>query len=152
MPTFFDRQLSRGLMRPTMTLRDPFYEMNRMDPFFDLSLRDPFFDTSLDTMRPSMLDFFDPFNSMDRLMGRNLRWLNEPSMLPSRLMAPIVPQKYRITLDCTGFSESSIKTSITGENFSNFISTITANEQLLKTMFLFKETNWKSLLLKETPS
>ena len=142
-PTFFDRPLSSGLMSPSMGLRDP---------FFDLSLRDPFFDTSLDTMRPSMLDFFDPFNSMDRLMGRNLRWLNEPSMLPSRLMAPIVPQKYRITLDCTGFSESSIKTSITGENFSNFISTITANEQLLKTMFLFKETNWKSLLLKETPS
>jgi HSP20 family molecular chaperone IbpA len=72
-------------------------------------MRDPFFD-----MGPSALDVFDPFNAMDRLTGQNIRWLSEPDFLPPRLMQPLVPQKYRITLDCSGFSESSIKTNVRG--------------------------------------
>lgn len=104
-PTIFSRMdvdlfgnpLNRGLMAPSM-------DMSLRDPVFDVSSRDPF----------SALDLFDPFNEMDRLAGRNLRWLDEPNILPSRLMQPLVPQKYRITLDCAGFHESSIKTNVKG--------------------------------------
>jgi len=131
-PTFFDRQLSRAFRNtPSMMFRDPFYDMHHWDPLLDLNLNDPFFDSSLDMMRPTMLDFFDPFNSMDRLMGRNLRWLNEPSVLPSRLMAPFVPQKYRITLDCSGFSENSIKTNISGNKLE--IKAVEGNPELKDT-------------------
>lgn len=108
-PTFFpqtnmDLWGNQGMMTPSMGMRDPFFDMSLRDPFTDLNVNNPF----------SALDFFDPFNEMDRLAGRNLRWLNEPSILPSRLMQPLVPQKYRITLDCSGFSENSIKTNIKG--------------------------------------
>jgi len=122
-PTFFPQTMdrfgspfNRGLMSAPsmgMGLRDPFFDMSMRDPFYDMSLRDPFFDMSLRDPFAS-LDFFDPFNEIDRLAGRNLRWLNEPSILPSRLMQPLVPQKYRITLDCSGFSEDSIKTVVVG--------------------------------------
>jgi HSP20 family molecular chaperone IbpA len=56
----------------------------------------------------STLDMFDPFCELDQVMGRNMQWLNKPeSMMP---MLPKVPQKYRITLDCVGYSPKSIKT------------------------------------------
>lgn len=124
-PSFFPRSaLDMDLLdRPSSMLARPFANsslLSAADPFRSLSaaadpfrplLRaaDPFFDTT-----PSALDVFDPFNEMDRLTGQNIRWLTEPAFLPPRLMQPLVPQKYRITLDCSGFSESSIKTTVKG--------------------------------------
>ena len=78
-------------------------------------LRDPF-----DVFGPTSLDLFDPFSELDRLMSRNISWLTEPSILPPRLTQSLAPQKYRITLDCSGFSESSIKTTVKGEHFILF--------------------------------
>lgn len=43
-------------------------------------------------------------------MGRNFLWLNKPDfMKPS---GPKVPEKYRITIDCTGYNVDSIKTEL----------------------------------------
>jgi len=54
------------------------------------------------------LDMFDPFDSLDHTIGRNMQWINRPDfMMPTM---PKVPQKYRVTLDCTGFNPKSIKT------------------------------------------
>jgi len=62
---------------------------------------------------PSTLDLFDPFDELDRMMGKNMLWLNHPEMLTDMIpMAPKVPQKYRITLNVAGYSEKSIKTEI----------------------------------------
>ena len=70
-------------------------------------LNDPF-----DAFGPTSLDLFDPFSDLDRLMSKNISWLTEPSILPPRLSQTLAPQKYRITLDCSGFSENSIQTSV----------------------------------------
>ena len=96
----------------------------RMDPYWDTPLMsqisplarnpfatDPFF-TNNPLSTPSALDFFDPFNELDRLMSRNVNWLTEPDILPTRFFQPLVPQKYRITLDCRGYNEQSIKTEV----------------------------------------
>lgn len=83
------------------------WPMQQMQPMQSM-MNDPFFSV------PSSLDVFDPFDELDRMMNRNVSWLNEPSMLPSRLRAPLVPQKYRITLDCSGYNESSISTVVKG--------------------------------------
>jgi HSP20 family molecular chaperone IbpA len=72
---------------------------------------------------PSSLDLFDPFNEIDRLTNRNVNWLTEPSFLPTRFFQPLVPQKYRITLDCSGYNENSIKT-----NVQNNVLTISGSE------------------------
>ena len=65
---------------------------------------------------PSTLDLFDAFDDLDRMMSRNLIWLNEPETL--RLSSPKQPvsEKYRITLDCQGFNPNSIKTEIKDNN------------------------------------
>jgi HSP20 family molecular chaperone IbpA len=60
----------------------------------------------------STLEEFDAFDELDRLIGRNLTWINQPSS-PSLPSLPNVPQKYRITVDCNGFKHSSIKTDLT---------------------------------------
>jgi len=58
---------------------------------------------------PSTLDLFDPFDDIDRMMSRNLQWFNRPSSwMPS--ISPSVPQKYRVSVDASGFSPDSIKT------------------------------------------
>lgn len=56
------------------------------------------------------LDMFDPFDALDHTIGRNMQWLNRPEFMMPAL--PKVPQKYRITLDCTGYSPKSIKTEL----------------------------------------
>jgi len=53
------------------------------------------------------LDMFDAFDVMDTTIGRNMMWLNKPEFMKS--MLPVVPQKYRITLDCAGFDPKCIK-------------------------------------------
>lgn len=54
------------------------------------------------------LDMFDPFDALDHTIGRNMQWLQRPEFMLPQL--PKVPQKYRITLDCTGYNPKSIKT------------------------------------------
>jgi len=62
---------------------------------------------------PSTLDLFDPFDDLDRLMGRNLMWVDMPSFLSERNhRPPKVPNKYRVTVDCRGYNADSIKTEI----------------------------------------
>jgi len=64
----------------------------------------------------STLDTFDPFDELDHTMGRNMQWLNRPeSMMP---VMPRVPQKYRVTLDCVGYSPHSIKTEWKGNQLN----------------------------------
>ena len=60
------------------------------------------------------LDIFDPFDELDRVMGRNLMWLDLPEAFKAIGMnpQPSVPAKYRIQVHCAGFSPSSIKTQL----------------------------------------
>jgi HSP20 family molecular chaperone IbpA len=66
-------------------------------------------------MTPSALDIFDPFDDLDRMMSRNLRWIDRPDSWVQSL-APVVPQKYRISVDCAGFQPESIKTEMKDQN------------------------------------
>jgi HSP20 family molecular chaperone IbpA len=61
----------------------------------------------------STLDMFDPFDALDHTIGRNMQWLNRPEFLLPTM--PKVPQKYRITLDCAGYTPKSIKTEWNGK-------------------------------------
>jgi len=56
------------------------------------------------------LDLFDPFDDIDRMMSRNLQWFDRPSSWMSTPPLVSVPQKYRISVDASGFSPESIKT------------------------------------------
>lgn len=56
------------------------------------------------------LDHYDPFDQLDHMMGTNMHWLQRPSFLEPMLTAPIVPEKYRITVDCPGYDPKSITT------------------------------------------
>jgi HSP20 family molecular chaperone IbpA len=67
------------------------------------------------THHPSALDMFDPFDELDQTMSRNLHWLTRPEFM-TQPMIPKVPQKYRITVDCAGFSPQSIKTEVRSNN------------------------------------
>lgn len=62
----------------------------------------------------STLDLFDPFDELDHMIGRNMQWLNKPEFLNPLALLPRVPQKYRITVDCVGYSPKSIKTEVIG--------------------------------------
>ncbi|CAF0703130.1 unnamed protein product [Brachionus calyciflorus] len=71
--------------------------------------------SSLDSLD---LDFFDPFDELDRrMMARNFRWLNDPFNLRDHfpLSRPRVPEKYRIRVDCKGFSSDSVKISFSDD-------------------------------------
>jgi len=76
----------------------------------------------LDRTRLSTLDMFDPFDALDRTLGRNLQWLTRPDFLLP--VAPKVPQKYRITLDCNGYKPKSIKT-----EWKDHLLTVSAKEE-----------------------
>jgi len=71
---------------------------------------------------PSTIDLFDTFDELDNIMSRNLQWLSRPQF--NTLQQPIVPQKYRITLDCLGYSPASIKTDVKGNKL-----TVTGKEE-----------------------
>ena len=43
---------------------------------------------------PSTWDLFDPFDELDRMMSRNLMWLNEPEL--SKELIPIGPEGLNI--------------------------------------------------------
>jgi len=68
----------------------------------------------LSTVGHSTLDLFDAFDELDHTIGRNMQWLNKPEFLQPLSMGPMVPQKYRIVVDCPGFTAESIKTEIKG--------------------------------------
>ena len=55
----------------------------------------------------STLDVFDPFDELDKIMGRNFNWLST-----SFNLEPQHPNKYRVILDCFGYSQKSIKIEI----------------------------------------
>jgi len=63
------------------------------------------------------MDMFDPFDELDHMMGRNMEWLSRPDFLPA-VLQPKVPQKYRITVDCVGYSPKSIKTEVEGQKLT----------------------------------
>ena len=64
------------------------------------------------------LDMFDPFDDFDRSMSRHFKWLDTPrGFLAADKHWPSsaswsVPRKCRVTVDCSGYSPSSIKTEI----------------------------------------
>ena len=61
------------------------------------------------------LDVFDPFDEFDRAMNRHLKWLNIPHEFADAFWPrpwSVPPRKYRVTVDCRGYSPSSIKTEI----------------------------------------
>lgn len=63
---------------------------------------------------PSTLDLFDPFDELDRTIARNFRWLNKPDFI-NFSVAPKVPQKYRIRVDCRGYSADSLKIDVSDD-------------------------------------
>jgi HSP20 family molecular chaperone IbpA len=64
----------------------------------------------------STLDVFDPFDDLDRALGRNLMWLDVPDILKSVTpFQPRVPKKYRIQVDCRGFNPNSIQTQVSDD-------------------------------------
>jgi HSP20 family molecular chaperone IbpA len=63
--------------------------------------------------RPTTLDIFDPFDELDRVMSRNLLWLNKPESFTDVLaLGPKYPEKHRITVDCSGYNPASLKTEL----------------------------------------
>jgi len=56
------------------------------------------------------LDLFDPFDDLDRIIGRNFNWLCKPEFLNQP--NPRFPNKFRVKLNCSGFNSESIKTEI----------------------------------------
>jgi HSP20 family molecular chaperone IbpA len=74
--------------------------------------RSSLFDSDMWLRNPATsLDLFDPFDDLDRMIARNFQWLNFPNFLSTTLLPrqPRVPNKYRISVDCTGYSPKSIK-------------------------------------------
>jgi HSP20 family molecular chaperone IbpA len=57
----------------------------------------------------SSLDVFDPFNRSDYDLSRDLPWLTKPSFLADDALFEHVPHKYRVSVDCSGFSPDSVK-------------------------------------------
>lgn len=88
----------------------------------------------------STLDLFDPFDDLDRTIGRNLTWFDKPKFLDFENLMPKVPRKYRITLDCHGYSPNSIKTEV-----KDFQLTIIGNEESK-----VNEDNYSSKQFKKT--
>ena len=77
-------------------------------------------------MLSSTLEEFDPFDELDRQLGRNLTWIDKPLELNVWPIIPSVPQKYRITMNCTGYSPESIQTELRDNNKTLWIN---GNEQ-----------------------
>jgi HSP20 family molecular chaperone IbpA len=70
----------------------------------------------MDTWFRPTLDVFDPFDEVDRMLSRNLQWINTPSFFEPLPLRPRVPRKYRVTVDCAGYNPSSLKTEIQNGN------------------------------------
>ncbi|RNA22489.1 Alpha-crystallin B chain [Brachionus plicatilis] len=61
------------------------------------------------------LDVFDPFDELDRLMNRNLNWLDMPEFMRVPSTQPLFPRKFRVTTDVSGFTPRSIKTEVSDD-------------------------------------
>ena len=68
----------------------------------------------MDTWFTPTLDIFDPFDPVDRMLSRNLEWITRPSFIEPLPLIPLVPRKYRVTVDCAGYTPSQLKTDIVG--------------------------------------
>lgn len=110
-PTFFPRSMMDMDLPGSSLLNRPLWDIGAQ---FN-NLYSSVFDRPFDQLS---LDVFDPFSDIDRMMNRNISWLNEPDFLPSRIRAPIIPQKYRITLDCAGYNQSSLKSEVKGRTLT----------------------------------
>lgn len=64
----------------------------------------------------STLDLFDPFDELDHTVSRNLSWIDRPHFVTSSLTQaqpqPRVADRYRITIDCSGYNPKSIATKV----------------------------------------
>lgn len=58
-------------------------------------------------------NFYDPFDEIDLMAGNNLMWLHRPSLIRTYVV-PRQPEKYRVTVDITGFNANSVKTDVSG--------------------------------------
>jgi len=56
---------------------------------------------------PSSLELFDSFDDLDQMVGRDLNWLIKSTFFNQQLL-----EKFRVTLDCSGYKSESIKTDI----------------------------------------
>lgn len=72
----------------------------------------------------STLDMFDAFDEFDHMLGTNMEWLQKPSFIKQLPLLPLIPEKFRVTLDVTGYSPNSIKT-----EFKDGQLVVTANEE-----------------------
>jgi HSP20 family molecular chaperone IbpA len=72
----------------------------------------------------STLDIFDAFDDFDHMLGRNMEWLQRPSFIEPLPMLPRIPDKYRVTVDVTGYTPKSIKTEFKDGNLI-----VSANEE-----------------------
>jgi len=80
--------------------------MSLIPSFFSRTSFDPYF---------RALDFYDPYDELDYTLNP-LHWFRKPDFLSESPMVPRVPQKYRITVDCAGFTPGSIKTEFIDNN------------------------------------
>lgn len=78
----------------------------------------------MDNWARHTLDHFDPFDEIDHALGRNMQWLVKPPFM-ERPKVPKVPEKYRVTVDCTGYNHSSLKTEVVGDKL-----TVSAHEEV----------------------
>lgn len=100
----------------SLSTRWPTSFMNPMSTMSSMFSGFPSLDQSL---MPAMssLDIFDPFDDLDNLMGRNMEWLTRPLLLGNREpMLPRVPNKYRVSVDCSGFRPKEVTTEINAKN------------------------------------
>lgn len=97
---------------------------------FSLSRRSSLSHRNLLSRSSSMLDFWnyrpiidfglndfstirDPFDEIDLIADNDLMWLHRPSLIRTYVV-PRQPEKYRVTVDCSGFNPNSIKTEVSG--------------------------------------
>lgn len=72
---------------------------------------------------PWTIDLCDPFDDLDFKIRHDLFWIHRPCFYDT-VIFPLIPEKYRVTVDCSDFSPSSIKTDIKGTKI-----TVTAREE-----------------------
>jgi HSP20 family molecular chaperone IbpA len=103
---------------------------------------------------PTTLETFDPFDELDRMMSRNIRWLNQPEFTNTIIpQLPLVPEKHRITVNCKGFDPTSIKTEIKGNKIHVHAheENPTETKDLKKTYTLPKNVDKSKLISFVTP-
>ena len=70
------------------------------------------------------LDLFDPYDSLDHNLVRNLMWIDQPDFLREVVgpVAPHIPHKYRVTVDVHGYSPREINTEISPDKTTLIVS------------------------------